>query len=66
MSIAHGFMSILIHRAQFMSIARMSYAHILGTMYELCSYYDNGFIIDELCYIISYMTFIMTPTSLMY
>ena len=41
MSIAHGFMSILIHRAQFMSIARMSYAHILGTMYELCSYYDQ-------------------------
>ena len=37
MSIAHGFMSILIHRAQFMSIARMSYAHILGTMYEYSS-----------------------------
>ena len=41
----------------------MSYAHILGTMYELCSYYDNGFIIDELCYIISSMTFIMTPSE---
>ena len=41
----------------------MSYAHILGTMYELCSYYDNGFFIDELRYIISSMTFIMTPTT---
>ena len=51
----------------------MSFAHILGTMYELCSYYDiiiiiiiiidNGFIIDELCYIISSMTFIMTPST---
>ena len=39
----------------------MSYAHILGTMYEICSYYDNGFIIDELRYIISSMSFIMTP-----
>ena len=62
MSIAHDFMSILIHRAQFMSIARMSYAHKISPMYELCSYYDNDFIIDELCYIISSMTFIMTPT----
>ena len=26
----------------------MSYAHILGTMYERSSYYDKGFIIDEL------------------
>ena len=26
----------------------MSYAHILGTMYEHSSYYDKGFIIDEL------------------
>ena len=43
----------------------MSYAHILGTMYELCSYYDNGFIIDELRYIISSMTFIMTPMKMM-
>ena len=41
----------------------MSYAHILGTMYELSSYYDNGFIIDELCYIISSIAFIMTPTK---
>ena len=41
----------------------MSYAHILGTMYELCSYYDNGFIIDKLRYIISSMTFIMTPIT---
>ena len=31
----------------------MSYAHTM---------YDNGFIIDELCYIISSMTFIMTPS----
>ena len=30
-------------------------------MYELWSYHDNGFIIDELRYIISSMTFIMTP-----
>ena len=37
MSTAHGFMSILIHRAQFMSIARMSYAHRISPMYELCS-----------------------------
>ena len=41
----------------------MSYANILGTMYELCSYYDNGFITDKLCYIISSMVFIMTPTK---
>ena len=41
----------------------MSYAHKINPMYELCSYYDNGFIIDELCYIISSMTFIMTPTD---
>ena len=33
MSIAHGFMSILIHRGQFMSIAR----------YELCSYFGPMF-----------------------
>ena len=33
-------------------------------MYELWSYHDIGFIIDELCYIISFMTFIMTPTHL--
>ena len=26
----------------------MSYAHILGTMYEHSSYYDKGFIIDEI------------------
>ena len=64
MSIAHGFMSLLIPRAQFMSIARMSYAHKISLMYELCSYYDIGFIIDELCYIISSMTFIMTPTKM--
>ena len=40
----------------------MSFAHILGTMYEHSSYHDNGFIIDELCYIISSMAFIMTPS----
>ena len=41
MSIAHGFMSILIHRAQFMSIARYELCSYFGTMYELCSYYDK-------------------------
>ena len=41
----------------------MSYAHKINPMYELCSYHDNGFIIDELCYIISSMTFIMTPIT---
>ena len=39
----------------------MSYAHRINPIYELCSYYDNGFFIDEICYIISSMTFIMTP-----
>ena len=39
----------------------MSYAHSLGTMYELCSYYDNGFIMDELSSYISCMTFILIP-----
>ena len=34
----------------------------LDGMYELWSYHDNGFIIDELRYIISSMTFIMTPS----
>ena len=41
----------------------MSYDHRMNLMYELWSYHDNGFIIDELCYIISSMTFIMTPTA---
>ena len=41
----------------------MSYDHRMNPMYELWSYHDNGFIIDELCYIISSMTFIMTPTD---
>ena len=40
----------------------MSYDHRMNPMYELWSYHDNGFIIDELCYIISSMTFIMTPS----
>ena len=33
-------------------------------MYELWSYHDNGFIIDELRYIISSMTFIMIPRAI--
>ena len=62
MSIAHSFMSILIHRAGFMSIARYEFYDNIGSMYELCSYYDSGFIMNELCSYISYMTFIMIPT----
>ena len=38
MSIAHNFMSILIHRAGFMSIARYEFYDNIGSMYELCSY----------------------------
>ena len=64
MSIAHSFMSILIHRAGFMSIARYEFYDNIGSMYELCSYYDNGFIMDELSSYISCMTFIMIPTKL--
>ena len=37
MSIAHSFMSILIHRAGFMSIARYEFYDNIGSMYELCS-----------------------------
>ena len=55
-------MSILIHRAGFMSIARYEFYDNIGSMYELCSYYDSGFIMNELCSYISYMTFIMIPT----
>ena len=61
MSIAHSFMSILIHRAGFMSIARYELYDNIGSMYELCSYYDSGFIMNELCSYISCMTFIMIP-----
>ena len=61
MSIAHNFMSILIHRAGFMSIAHYEFYDNIGSMYELCSYYDNGFIMDELSSYISCMTFIMIP-----
>ena len=61
MSIAHNFMSILIHRAGFMSIARYEFYDNIGSMYELCSYYDSGFIMDELSSYISCMTFIMIP-----
>ena len=64
MSIAHNFMSILIHRAGFMSIARYEFYDNIGSMYELCSYYDGGFIMNELCSYISCMTFIMIPTLL--
>ena len=64
MSIAHNFMSILIHRAGFMSIARYEFYDNIGSMYELCSYYDGGFIMNELCSYISCMTFIMIPTSI--
>ena len=65
MSIAHNFMSILIHRAGFMSIARYEFYDNIGSMYELCSYYDSGFIMNELCSYISYMTFIMIPNNLL-
>ena len=61
MSIAHRSMSILIHRAGFMSIAHYEFYDNIGSMYELCSYYDSGFIMDELCSYISCMTFIMIP-----
>ena len=64
MSIAHSFMSILIHRAGFMSIARYEFYDNIGSMYELCSYYDSGFIMDELCSYISCMTFIMIPNHM--
>ena len=63
MSIAHNFMSILIHRDCFMSIARYEFYDNIGSMYELCSYYDGGFIMNELCSYISCMTFIMIPIS---
>ena len=63
MSIAHRLMSILIHRAGFMSIARYEFYDNIGSMYELCSYYDSGFIMDELCSYISCMTFIMIPNE---
>ena len=63
MSIAHNFMSILIHRAGFMSIARYEFYDNIGSMYELCSYYDSGFIMNELCSYISCMTFIMIPKT---
>ena len=63
MSIAHNFMSILIHRAGFMSIARYEFYDNIGSMYELCSYYDNGFIMDEISSYISCMTFIMIPNT---
>ena len=32
-----------------MSIARYEFYDNIGSMYELCSYYDSGFIMDELC-----------------
>ena len=44
-----------------MSIARYEFYDNIGSMYELCSYYDSGFIMNELCSYISYMTFIMIP-----
>ena len=46
-----------------MSIARYEFYDNIGSMYELCSYYDGGFIMNELCSYISYMTFIMIPTK---
>ena len=46
-----------------MSIARYEFYDNIGSMYELCSYYDGGFIMNELCSYISCMTFIMIPTS---
>ena len=47
-----------------MSIARYEFYDNIGSMYELCSYYDGGFIMNELCSYISYMTFIMIPNRL--
>ena len=44
-----------------MSIARYEFYDNIGSMYELCSYYDGGFIMNELCSYISCMTFIMIP-----
>ena len=46
-----------------MSIARYEFYDNIGSMYELCSYYDSGFIMNELCSYISYMTFIMIPRA---
>ena len=46
-----------------MSIARYEFYDNIGSMYELCSYYDGGFIMNELCSYISYMTFIMIPNA---
>ena len=46
-----------------MSIARYEFYDNIGSMYELCSYYDSGFIMNELCSYISYMTFIMIPKN---
>ena len=47
-----------------MSIARYEFYDNIGSMYELCSYYDGGFIMNELCSYISCMTFIMIPKLL--
>ena len=46
-----------------MSIARYEIYDNIGSMYELCSCYDNGVIMNELCSYISCMTFIMIPTT---
>ena len=46
-----------------MSIARYEFYDNIGSMYELCSYYDGGFIMNELCSYISCMTFIMIPRA---
>ena len=47
-----------------MSIARYEFYDNIGSMYELCSYYDGGFIMNELCSYISCMTFIMIPIDI--
>ena len=65
MSIAHRAMRYDIHRKNLMYELWSYHDSKRNAMYELWSYYDNGFIIDELRYIISSMTFIMTPMMMM-
>ena len=62
MSIAHRAMRYDIHRRNLMYELWSYHDSKRNAMYELWSYHDNGFIIDELRYIISSMTFIMTRT----
>ena len=64
MSIAHRAMRYDIHRRNLMYELWSYHDSKRNAMYELWSYHDNGFIIDELRYIISSMTFIMTPKNM--